>query len=138
MNLKKICLAILLIIFATNSGFASRVGVYDDSIQFNGKYRSISFIVPENYDSTKSYPLVLALHGNGDWGARYNLRLKYELKWDELLPNTIFVCPDSGEEARKDFYIPAGNEAIIDAALVYAKKQYNIDEKRVVMQGQSL
>jgi predicted esterase len=100
--------------------------------------RTISGFVPTGYDSTKSYALIIGLHGLGDNSTNYRNALVSSLNWASVFPNTIILCPDGGSDQGKDFYEPRGDEEIIDATIRYAVQRYHIDTQSIVLQGFSL
>jgi predicted esterase len=98
--------------------------------------------IPDNYDSTKQYPLVVGLHHGGSHGqdnvrqidgtqpvqALYQLRSTY--------PAILFVpqCPQG-----MAFGAPAGSVTLIDSivfeAIAEIEKAYNVDSKRRYVTG---
>lgn len=81
---------------------------------------------------------MVCLHGLGDNKQQYRNSLINTLKWPTLFPNTIFICPDGGDDKNKDFYQPAGDEAFILAALNYGLNNYTINPNKILLQGFSL
>ena len=57
---------------------------------------------------------------------------------DTVFKNTIFICPESGNNRVKDFSTPLGDEAIIARCIDYAKIYYSIDTNKIILQGFSL
>ncbi len=118
--------------------FAKNVGSFDITTTFMSANRTLSCYVPINYDSTKSYQLIIGLHGSGDNSANYRNALINNLKWQLIYPNAIIVCPDGGTDKSKDFYTPAGDEDIINKAVDYSRNNYNINNSSIYLQGFSL
>ena len=110
----------------------------ETNIKFNGEDRKISIYVPKDYNGTKECTLMICLHGAQNNSANYLNILTKGLKWQECIPNTIFIAPDGGSDPSKDFYTPQGDEAIIDSVIKFAKKNYLIKEDRIILQGHSL
>lgn len=137
--MKKILhLLTLTFLLSTSSLFAQQTGSFDETITFNSADRTLSCFVPKDYDSTKSYQLIIALHGSRDESSNYRRALIRTRKWDELFENTILVCPDGGEDDASDFYEPKGDEAIIEASIQFAIDHYNISENDILLAGFSL
>jgi predicted esterase len=116
----------------------AQTGSVSATISFNGADRNLACYIPKNYDSTKTYQLMICLHGLGDNSTNYRNALVNSLNWPALFPNTIFVCPDGGSDRNKDFYQPAGDEGIITAAISYGLNKYSINPKDIILQGFSL
>ena len=129
---------LLLITMPGVSAFSQTTGSFDANITMNGQSRTLSFYVPINYDPANAYGLMVGLHGAGDNSGNYRNALMNTLGLNTVLPNTIFVFPDGGSDQSRDFYSPAGDEAIIDSAISYAMANYNINSSDIVLQGFSL
>lgn len=130
--------ACLLFLFANSNLKSQATGSFDVQIQFNGESRTFSYYVPPDYDSTKKSNLMVCLHGLGDNSVNFRNALINSLQWNTFIPNTIFVCPDGGSDANKDFYSPTGDEAIIPTTIHYTDSLYNIDTTQIILEGFSL
>lgn len=122
----------------SQSAGAQTTGSFDTDITFMAQARKLSVYVPTNYNPANSYRLMICLHGLGDNSINYRNALISSLSWNTYFANTIFVCPDGGSDRNKDFYMPAGDEAIVQESINYAKANYNIDASNVMLQGFSL
>jgi len=131
---------LFVLLFSIWSGLApaQTVGSFDTSVNFMGATRTLSCYVPNNYDSTINYQVVVGLHGLGDNGSNYRNVLINTLNWNTLFPNTIFIFPDGGDDPSKDFHVPAGDELIIQECIDYLDQNYSIDPNQVILQGFSL
>ena len=125
--MKKHLLILLGLCLAQTFATAQQTGSFDDNINFNSQPRALSNFVPTNYDPAQSYRLVIALHGAGDNSNNYRDALVNGLSFEAAFPNTILICPDGGTDPTKDFYTPAGDEGVIQAAIDYATANYNIN-----------
>ncbi len=134
-NLFLLLTAIALFTFNSN---AQITGSFTDEVLFNSQNRTLSCYVPLNYDSTANYQLMICLHGLGDNSNNYRNALINSLNWNTVFPNTIFICPDGGDDANSDFSTPVGDEAIIQKSIEYAEQNYKIDTNKVILQGFSL
>lgn len=110
----------------------------DTSIGFKNENRNVSYFIPDDYDSTQSYQLMVCLHGLGDNSINYRNALINSLNWPSIYPNTIFVCPDGGSDQNKDFYRPIGDEDFIPTAINFIKAKYKINNTSIFLQGFSL
>ena len=131
----KIFIALILISISSK---AQQIGIFSDTINFMSQDRILSCYVPTNYDSTIKYQLMVCLHGMGDNSNNYRNALINSLNWKTLFTNTIFICPDGGSDANKDFSTPSGDEEIIAKCIEYAKNHYTIDTNNIILQGFSL
>ncbi len=135
---KNLIFLLIAIAFFAVKANAQQTGNFADNVMFMGKQRTLACHVPSNYDSSMSYNLIIGLHGLGDNAVNYRNALINTLNWPSIFANTIFVFPDGGDDQNKDFYMPAGDEAIVQEAINYAIQNYNIDTNSVILQGFSL
>ncbi len=82
--------------------------------------------------------LIIGLHGLGDNSVSYRNAWTGSFAFATHMPNTILICPDGGSDQNKDFYMPAGDEAIIQECISYAQAHYNINPSEIILQGFSL
>lgn len=129
---------IIVFLLITISSKAQKTGSFSDTINFMSQDRILSCNVPTNYDTNLNYRLMVCLHGMGDNSNNYRNALINTLNWNTLFTNTIFICPDGGSDANKDFSTPSGDEEIIAKCIDYAKKNYSIDTNNFILQGFSL
>ncbi len=134
--MKTICYSFALFLIQSIS-LAQDTGNFHTTIQFEGQGRRLSFFVPTTYDASQHYNLIVGLHGLGDESNNYRNALVAS-DWESAFPNTIFVCPDGGNDQNSDFYAPVGDEEIIQAAINYTVDEYTIDTNEIVLQGFSL
>ncbi|WP_118974228.1 T9SS type A sorting domain-containing protein [Taibaiella koreensis] len=127
--------ALSLIAFETS---AQTTGSFNETITFMGASRTLSCYVPPGYDPSVPCALIVGLHGAGDNSTAYRDALVGPLGFPAAVTNTILVCPDGGSDPGKDFYTPAGDEAIIEEAIQFAQTHYAIDANKIVLQGFSL
>ncbi len=127
----------LLTTFVSILGLA-QTGNFTTKLKFNNEDRTIAWYVPGDYDDSKSYRLIIGLHGLGDNASNYRNAIINSRKWPSIFPNTIFAFPDGGEDQNSDFYAPQGDEVFISKTMESAIATYNIDEEHIVLQGFSL
>ncbi len=119
------------------TSWAQTTGNIEASVNFMDESRIISGFVPTSYDSTQQYKLFVGLHGLGDNSNNYRSAI-INNGWDDIFDQTIFLCPDGGDDGNSDFNVPAGDEAIIQECINYALDNYNIDTTDIILQGFSL
>lgn len=135
MNIKTIFTALLLSFFST---CFAQTGSFSTTISVNGNNRTLACFVPVDYDANKPARLMVCLHGAGDNAENYCNALVKSFNWPSLYPNTIFICPDGGDDRSKDFYQPAGDQVVITKAIAYGHEHYNIASGSTILQGFSL
>ncbi len=118
--------------------FSQKTGSFNETISFNGEDRTVSFYVPQDYDPQNEYRLMVCLHGLKDNSSNFRNALIDSLSWNMYIPNTIFACPDGGNDQGRDFYSPAGDEQFIMETINYCKSEYNINEDNLIIEGFSL
>ncbi len=105
--------------------------------------------VPENYDETKSYPLVLSLHGSGERGSdnfkhlNYANTLPLKLVEEENLKKypCIIVVPQcaDGDWWVWNYYQESTFSMDMTVDLIHSLvKEYNIDQNRMYVTGYSM
>jgi len=128
----------LFILASAIQSFGQTTGSFEETIRFNGENRTLACFVPSDYDAHNEYRLIVALHGLGDNAANYRNALINSLKWPTIFTQTIFICPDGGEDQNSDFHSPAGDEQIIQEAINFANSNYSINASDIILQGFSL
>jgi pimeloyl-ACP methyl ester carboxylesterase len=131
-------IAVVYLIGASTASKAQTTGSFNDTISFMSNSRQLSCYVPPTYNPAVPAKLMIGLHGLGDNSNNYRNALINTLGFQSIFNNTIFICPDGGSDPTKDFYTPAGDEAIIAASVSYATSHYNIDTMQIILQGFSL
>jgi len=102
----------------------------DDSLQ---PYR---IFVPGSYDSTKKWPLIVALHGMG--GDENSFFVGYnngEIKRIAEARGYLVVCPKG--RAPASMYLGTAEKDVIDV-LNQMKRDYSVDDDRVYLMGHSM
>jgi dienelactone hydrolase len=102
MNTFKICTRFFFPAFiglASNSIFAQPAATENKFLHRSHTYGNIALpyrlFVPENYDSTKLYPVVLALHGWGECGSDNNLQIhmhRMATTWADSANQVLHPC----------------------------------------------
>ena len=100
----------------------------DEEIMLRGRAYPLSLLIPETYDQTKSYALVVCLHGAGFTGDAYLERWKARLSDAYLL-----ACPSYPSGA----WFTRRAEELVLATIQWVKQRYHIDPDRVFLTGMS-
>jgi len=109
-----------------------QVGRFTNNIKIDGVPTNLGFFVPEEYDPTQAYKLIVALHICGDEN-------EYSRYRDNLIQlclesNTILVAPDCHNSVTN---VVLPEVSYILEAIEYATKRFNIDEEYVYLTGGS-
>ena len=98
------------------------------SILVRGNQMSYGLFVPPSYDPTKSFPLIVCLHGAGFTGDSYLER------WAERLGDAyILACPSISMGAWWSRY----GEELVLATMLAVQNHYHIDPDRIYLTGMS-
>lgn len=102
----------------------------DDTLQ---PYR---FFIPSNYDASKRWPLVVALHGmGGDENSFFTAYDKGVIKRIAEARGYIVACPKGRQSA--SMYMGPAETDVMDV-LAEIKREFSIDEDRVYLTGHSM
>ncbi|MEO9511200.1 MAG: alpha/beta hydrolase-fold protein [Flavobacteriaceae bacterium] len=152
---------LILIILLGNGALAQQHTLYQkNTFVKNGDSLPYRILLPKNYDSSKTYPLILVLHGAGERGSDNesqlvhgaNLFLKEEVR-DEH--HAIVVFPQcaigsswakvdvKGNAPNREFVFHQNADPTIDMLLLEGllqqlKKTHKIDKKRIYVGGLSM
>ncbi|HVH40736.1 MAG TPA: PHB depolymerase family esterase [Labilithrix sp.] len=112
-------------------------GKTDETMEFGGKTRSYILVVPEGYDASKSYPLVLSFHGNPSSATFQASHLPFESVSKEA---AVVVYPQA---STSDWDLYTATDGNADMSWIralpeeIATKKASIDRKRVFGFGYS-
>jgi predicted esterase len=120
--------------FLAFNTLAQQTGSFNVSINFMGQQRTLAMYVPPAYNPIQAYRLLVGLHGFGGNGTAFRNDLTGPARnWQDLMPNTIFICPDGSADG--DHYEPAGYEEIIQKSIDYAESHFHIDTDNIILEG---
>ncbi|MBX3232304.1 MAG: prolyl oligopeptidase family serine peptidase [Labilithrix sp.] len=108
----------------------------NETIEVWGRTRSFVVARPSTYDPARSYPLLLALHGDGGTGA--HMRAAFQL--DGVAGQDVIVAYPTGSGNSWDLYTPADSDkdvAFLVALVDEMKARYNVAPNRVFSFGMS-
>jgi predicted esterase len=104
----------------------------DLTFEYDGIERELAIQIPDDYNASNSYELLIGLHGCGQNAFSYRTALS-DVAYDK---NLILVCInalDDGSQLNKMMVDERGK--VIPAAIEYLSEQYNIDENGVYLTG---
>lgn len=105
-------------------------GAFSLSFENNGITSTISCYVPEDYDSTETYPFLYAWHGGG-MQARHMRDMLYLVIARDL--KVIVYCPDwNNIQSQQQFTL------LKEASLAHARHYYSLDPDRFIATGFSI
>ncbi|MCL2776762.1 MAG: hypothetical protein FWD73_02070 [Polyangiaceae bacterium] len=125
----------------TPSAPPSQVNVTNETIQSGGTTRSYVLAVPKSYDNTRTYPLMLVLHG--DYGDGPSMRAIYP--FDNVTGDDAIVAYPSGlvdSSGMRTWYRTLDVKSNYDMTFLSnlvntLKGQYNVDSNRIFGTGYS-
>lgn len=104
------------------------------TIQVGGQTRKYLLVVPGDYDNCKKYPVVLALHGDGDTGTNFHSWMTFE---NASKNEAILIYPDGQNNTWNLTSVPSANNDIqfINAALAEVGRSYTLELAKVYATG---
>lgn len=100
----------------------------DEQIVVRGRTYPLSMLIPATYQASKSYALVVCLHGYGFTGAEYLERWRARLGNDYLL-----ACPTYPSGA----WFTRHAEELVLETIRQARRRYHVDPDRIFLTGMS-
>jgi polyhydroxybutyrate depolymerase len=96
--------------------------------------RNYLLVVPGDYDNCKKYPLVMALHGDGDTGANFHAWMAFE---KASTNNAILVYPDGANRTWNLTSEPSANGDIqfLLAVISDVSKSFTLDATKTYVTG---
>jgi predicted alpha/beta superfamily hydrolase len=122
-NIKEAALAGIFF-FLTLNCMSYQTGNFEIQMNVNGNMRSVAFNVPLNYESTKSYALIVAMHPGGSDGKAMREMMNPALHQIDA----IIACPDN----------PDNSIAVIPIITNYCISNYNINQSKIIVTGYSM
>jgi polyhydroxybutyrate depolymerase len=106
---------------------ASQVDTTTESVDVDGTSRDYVLSVPKNYDASRPYPLILALHGDGQDAKGFVGFSKLEKVTGDKV---ILAYPDHSEDLFTD-YENNTDQKMIEAIIQTLKGRFSIDASKV-------
>ncbi len=130
--------SLLALLICVGSAFSQQTGKFDITLQHLNAARTVSLYIHPDYDSAKTYDVMVMLHGSSDSSYSMVSVAQQAVAGDSTLKGCIFIAPDGGDDPNSDFYVPKEDITIIDKCIDYVKENYNIDTNRIFLEGFSL
>jgi len=132
-----LCIAVLTIVTCATT-FADETGFLNRTVVVNGHRYPYVVYVPRNFDGSRSWPVILALHGGGERGTDGVRQLQIGVAsairaHPERIP-AIAVFPQAPEDSR---WLGEPADAAI-AALDEAVREFHGDRERIYLTGLSM
>lgn len=105
----------------------SKVNVTNESVTVMGQGRSFVLAVPKTYDAARKYPLIVALHGDGQDGTSFRSFLTFD---DVAGDDAIVAYPNNAE----DLFTPYDqnpDQQLVAATIDAVKAKFSIDDAKV-------
>jgi predicted peptidase len=112
-------------------------GFLFSSLKENGRELKYAVYVPRGYDPSRSWPLILFLHGSGESGTDGSRQLAQglprELVWNpDRWPFIVIIPQKPSQDAEWEQY-----ELELMTMLAHARREYTVDPTRLVLTGLS-
>jgi len=118
--------------------FAARRGEFKKAYlsKVDNTLQPYEVFVPSNYDKSKSFPLIIALHGmGGDENSYFAAYAQGAFKLEAEKRGYIVACPKGRKPA--SMYLGDAEKDVMDV-LAEMRRDYNIDPDRIYMTGHSM
>ncbi len=116
------------LILCSHRACALQTGRFHITIDNNGVSSEIYFYVPEDYDSSKAWPLLWAWHGAGMPASEM---LDFMMQMEDDL-QCIIACPDANSAKSREQL-----NYLTDCSYTYPLRNYHIDSTKIVITGYS-
>ncbi len=128
----------LLFSLLTGSGlFAQQTGYFTTTVQWvnddGSQSRALRVFVPNNYNASNSYALVIGFHGLGSNPNSYAQAISYYVT-NPFFGGAIVACPSEGTP-NTSWFVGDEDFKIIGAIINRIQSDYNIDTTRVFATG---
>jgi len=123
---------------AGNDPFATRRGEFKKAYvsKVDNTLQPYQVYVPTNYDKSKSFPLIIALHGmGGDENSYFQAYAQGAFKTEAEKHGYIVACPKGRKPA--SMYLGDADKDVMDV-LAEMRRDYNIDPDRIYLTGHSM
>jgi polyhydroxybutyrate depolymerase len=105
----------------------SKVNATDETVTVLGTSRTYELAVPKTYDASRSYPLIIALHGDGQDGPGFRAFLNF----DDIAGDDAIVAYPTGSVDLFTDYDTNADQLLIEATINDVKSKRSIDDAKV-------
>jgi dienelactone hydrolase len=95
-------------------------------------YQPYDIVIPQSYDASRKYALVLSLHGYQNEIQKYS-----DLAGNKAIPDSFHVITAALYGRRNHFYLGAAEEDVLTVMNI-VQSQYSIDPDRIYLTGSSM
>ncbi len=106
---------------------SSKVNATDETVDVLGTTRRYVLAVPKTYDAGRKYPLIVALHGDGDTGPGFRAALGF----DDLAGDDAIVAYPTGAVDLGTAYDQNSDQLLSQAVIDAVKAKFSIDGAKV-------
>jgi polyhydroxybutyrate depolymerase len=105
----------------------SKVTSTNETVMVLGDSRSYVLVVPKTYDAARKYPLIIALHGDGQDGASF----RETLNWDDVAGDDAIVAYPTGAVDLFTAYDMNPDQLLVGAVVDDVKTKRSIDPTKI-------
>jgi polyhydroxybutyrate depolymerase len=105
----------------------SKVNATTENVDVAGNVRKYVLAVPKTYDAARKYPLIVAMHGDGQDAAGFRAFVPF----DDIAGDDAIVAYTDHAEDLFTPYEQNGDQQLIEATINAVKAKYSIDEGKV-------
>ena len=105
----------------------SKVTATNEAITVLGTSRTYVLAVPKTYDAARKYPLIIALHGDGQDGPTF----RAFLTWDDVAGDDAIVAYPTGAVELFTPYDQNPDQLLVEATIADVKTKRSIDATKV-------
>ncbi len=111
----------------TSTPKPSKVVATVENVDVLGKTRQFALAVPKSYSAGRKYPLILALHGDGQDGPGFRAFLPF----DDIAGDDAIVAYQSGTEDLYTPYDQNSDQLLVEATIAFVKGKFSVDDNKV-------
>ena len=111
----------------TSTTKPSKVTATDETITVLGTSRTYQLVVPKTYDAARKYPLIIALHGDGQDGPGF----RSVLTWDDVAGDDAIVAYPTGAVDLFTAYDTNPDQLLVAATIDDVKSKRSIDPTKI-------
>ncbi|MBX3189997.1 MAG: dienelactone hydrolase family protein [Labilithrix sp.] len=106
----------------------SKVDVTNETVDVDGRPRDYVLAVPKTYAASRSYPLVIAFHGDGFNGPSFRNYFRID---NETGDDAIVTWPTGNDWDLFTDYDVNNDQKLVEAVILAIKSKYNVDDAKI-------